>query len=532
MRAVAAATALALTVTVGACGEATFTPLPRGVLPFSAPDLVNPLRGQFENLQTTLFPQANSADRAYPAWPGTADENNRFTWQSLQPKNPSSVPAGARDDQRYDFRALDAAIADAAAQGHRFGFRVTAFDSCCAATKPGATVSSVPDWLRSVPGATHTYDHAGVHYVIPNWNSNAYLSRFTALLAALGRRYDHDERVAVFEMSGYGDFSENHVTFMRDTLGLPAPTPAQSVATLGYFSQYRDQYIDKAAADRLVDANLRAFPDTRIVAAMGNPEIAKRLLRDSPVLKRVRHPVGMRSDSLGTYPVIPTWAENQYSQYVQRRDPIVSILTERYRTAPIMTEWPPQLLLGGTELQYYQTGLQDVVNYHVSMTASTGFPAQTSSTPMSAQIYDLWSRANKYAGYRYAATGVALSGSDLAVTWTNFGSAPTYEDWHVQYQIVDQQGHVRRTVPGGIRLGTLAADQHFTDLSGAPAAASAVDHVDVSGLAPGTYYVRVRVDWAEHKPRATHIVDLPPMQLAMQGRYGDGGYDAGTITVE
>ena len=78
-------------------------------------------------------------------------------------------------------------------------------------------------------------------------NDPTYLAYFEQLLAALGRRYDGDERLSVFEFSGYGDFSENHIAYLRDTLHVPAPLPEQSVKALGYFSQFLDQNITIAS---------------------------------------------------------------------------------------------------------------------------------------------------------------------------------------------------------------------------------------------------------------------------------------------
>ena len=72
-----------------------------------------------------------------------------------------------------------------------------------------------------------------VTQVVPNWNDPTYLADFEQLLAALGRRYDGDERLSVFEFSGYGDFSENHIAYLRDTLHAPGPSPEQSVKALG-----------------------------------------------------------------------------------------------------------------------------------------------------------------------------------------------------------------------------------------------------------------------------------------------------------
>lgn len=68
---------------------------------------------------------------------------------------------------------------------------------------------AIPDWVRALPGAST--DHPGpptgssaprVTQVVPNWNNPNYLAAFEQLLAALGRRYDNDKRLSVFEFSG------------------------------------------------------------------------------------------------------------------------------------------------------------------------------------------------------------------------------------------------------------------------------------------------------------------------------------------
>mgnify|MGYP002652366362 CR=1 FL=1 len=291
-------------------------------------------------------------------------------------------------------------------------------------------------------------------------------------------------------------------------------------------------------AARLVDATLRAFRSTRVVSAMGNPEIARLLLRDSAALAGVRHPVGVRSDSLGTYPVIPTWAENQWSQYVVERDPIVALLSRRYRTAPVLTEWPPQMLTGGTVLDYYRRAVSQVVDGHVSMTSSTGFPAQSRPERMTSEQYDLWSRATKYAGYRYAVTAAGLApASDrdpatLTIRWANFGSAPTYDRWTTTYEFVDGEGRSVASVPAGVDLSTLFASPTvpYEDTAASPPVAETTDTVAVP-LLPGAYVLWVKVAWSEHKLDATHRMELPPMNLALRGRDCDGAYTVGKIDV-
>jgi hypothetical protein len=505
---------------------------PPVAIPFSVPDLVNPLRGQYENLATPLFPQADPAQNRYRPWPGTTDTSLRIDWRTVQPRDPRTLPKDVPDDQKYDFGVLDRALATAASSGHRIGFRITTFNSCCEVSYPNDVDVSVPDWLRSIPDVTRTYQSGRVGYVIPDWNNKAYLSYFADLLAALGRRYDRDERLALVEMSGYGDFSENHVAFMRDTLKIPGPEPERSEHELGYFSQYRDQYITKDSITFLVNANLVAFPNTQLIAATGNPEITRELFRESPLLRGRTKPVGIRADGLGAFRPIPTWAQDEYSRYVQMQDPIVNVVANRFRTAPIVTEWIPNPPSPGDAMDYYRKGLRDVVNDHVSMTSSTGFPGQLNHIPMPADQFDVWSAANTFSGYRYAVIGTEMAGTVAAATtftlgfrWTNFGVAPAYERWQPEYQIVSSTGRVMQALPARVELRGLVADQHFSDGDDVPAAKSTDDAVTVDrGLPGGDYVVRARVAWQEHKPNATATVNFPPMELAQSGRAEDGWY--------
>lgn len=505
---------------------------------YGSTEIANPLRGQHENMLTALFPQSNASQSSYPAWPSSYDRSDRIEWKALQPKDPATVPAGAPDDQRFDFTRIDRGLADAAAQGKRFAFRVTSFNSCCDAAYPNNVNSSVPEWLRRTSGATKNYSNGGVVHVVPDWNSDSYLRPLESLLAALGARYNKDERLAWFEFSGYGDWSENHVAFMRDQLGAPGPAEQDSVARLGYYSQYRDQYITKAAVDRLVYANLHAFADSQIIVAPGNPEIVRQAMRDSSQIARLARPVGNRSDCLGAYSAVPTWAESQYSHYVQTGDPLVQVMRDQWRRAPVVTEWC-NFIPSGTKQQYYEKAVRDVVNSHVSVTSSTGFPDQFATARMDPALYGLWSKANKFSGYRYAMTSASVpdvvasnATVPVSVGWTNVGSAPTYERWQVVYEVRNSGGAVVRTLPSSLDLRTLYAEQNYSDVASDPTSKSIVDSVSIAtnGLAAGAYTVVARVVWNEHKSGGTNVVNFAPMALAQNGRDAGGAYPVGGFT--
>ncbi len=513
-------------------------------IPATVQEIPNPLRGQYEDLLEPLFPQRNPADKRYPAWPGSYDGSLRVTWRDLQPADPRTLAHNAPDDRKYDFSVIDDALAQYGGRNMRLTLRVASYNSCCDTEFPHNTNIGVPDWVRAMPGATSSYTSPadsptpGVRQIVPNWNDPGYLAGFEQLLAALGRRYDRDERLSVFEFSGYGDFSENHNTYLAYVLGAPGPAPADSQAALGYFNQWRDQNITKASIRRLVSAHVDAFPRTQLVVAPANPEIVRQLLADE-VTTKLAAPVGFRSDCLGVYSPLQDWGEKSWSRYVLTNDPLVTEFRQRLKSAPVITEWCPILdAAPQSPRSHYEKALHDVVNYHVSMTSSINFPDADSETTMDPELYELWLRANVFAGYRYSVQGkerpeaVRDGAPTIDVTWTNYGSAAATEKWVPGYQVVDFTGQPIRTIPSTVALKTLV-DDSGDDSADAPSPVSTTEsvHVGVAGLAPGHYTLRASVSWQQHKPDASHVVDYPPMQLAGDGRDGSGRYPIAAFNV-
>lgn len=510
-------------------------------IPLSVQDVPNPLRGQYEDLLQPLFPQGNPAQRRYPAWPASYDASLRVPWRQLQPTDPSTLPPDAPDDRKFDFSVIDDALTKLAGRNMRLTLRVVAYNSCCDTVYPNNTNIAMPDWMGAAAtnysGPQRYWWMPGVTQVVPNWNDPNYLNAFGQLLAALGRRYDGDERLSVFEFSGYGDFSENHISYLRDTLGAPGPAPDESVAKLGYYSQFRDQNITAESIRQLVAATVNAFPHTQLVTTALNPEIVRQLIADD-VTKKLSAPVGIRADCLGVQDPLPAWAERDGSHYVQSKDPLVGALRNRLASAPMITEWC-QLPEKTDPRTYYEKGLQDVVKYHVSMTSSFNFPAVDSSTPMDAALYLLWARANVVAGYRYSVEARQESQSvkdgkaTLAVAWTNYGAAAATESWVPGYRLVDFSGAVVRTLPATVALKTLVQSPSGDGSSKEPLPASTTEsiHIDLAGLAPGHYTLCASVDWQQHKPGANHVVNYPPMRLARDGRDGTGCYPIATLNL-
>jgi hypothetical protein len=508
-------------------------------IPPTVQEISNPLRGQYEDLLNPLFPQGNPTQQRYPAWPASYDASLRVSWRQLQPTDPGTLPPDAPDDRKFDFSVIDDALTKLASRNMRLTLRVYAYNSCCNDSYPDNANIAIPDWMRSAatsyPGPPNT-PAAGVTQVVPNWNNPGYLDAFGQLLTALGRRYDGDERLSVFEFSGYGDFSGNDILYLRDVLGAPGPSPDDSVAMLGYYSQSRDQSITIASIRQLVAANVTAFPHTQLVVTPQNPEIVRELLADD-VTKKLSAPVGIRSDCLGVQAPLPAWAESNDSHYVQSGDAVVNAIKQRLTSALVISEWC-QLPNGTDPRTYYEKGLHDVIRYHVSMTSSAKFPDRDSTSAMDPTLYLFWAKANASAGYRYSvearpgSQSIQGSVATISIVWTNYGSAGAIEQWSPGYKVVDFSGAVVRTLPATVNLKTLFHDDSSQSREEAvPAPATESVHIDLTGLAPGHYTLRASVDWQQHKPGASHVVNYAPMALARDGRDGSGLYPIATLDV-
>ena len=539
MSVVVACTALALAGCGGHPDPGPLSAMVSPAIPPSVQEIPNPLRGQYETLLNPLFPQANPAQQRYSGWPASYDASLRVSWRQLQPTDPRTLPPDAPDDRKYDFSAIDDALTKLANRNMRLILGVYAFSSCCGSSYPDNTNIAIPDWMRpaatAYPGRPNGPAPGGTQ-VVPNWNDAGYLDSFKQLLGALGRRYDGDERLSVFEFSGYGDFGENQIDYVRDALGAPGPAPGDSMAALGYYSQSRDQSITATAIRRLVEANVAAFPHTQLVVAPQNPEIVRQLLADD-VTRKLSGPVGIRSDCLGVQSPLPSWADSGDSHYVQTGDAVVAALKQRLVSAPVIAQWC-KLPDGTDPRSYYEKGLHDVVRYHVSMTSSTGFPDRDSRTAMDHGLYLLWAQANSSAGYRYSVEAQPGSQSvrgavaSISVAWTNYGSAAATEHWVPGYRLVDFTGAVVRSLPATVDLKTLVHDDSSQSREEAvPASSTESVHVDLTGLAPGHYTLRAAVDWQQHKPGGSHVVNYAPMALARDGRDGSGMYPIATLDI-
>jgi hypothetical protein len=214
---------------------------------------------------------------------------------------------------------------------------------------------------------------------------------------------------------------------------------------------------------------------------------------------------------------------------VQNDDPVIAALRTRWRTAPVVTEWCNSQPDGA--IAYFQQAIKDTVNYHVSLVASN-------VVAPSPDMYDMWARTNKYAGYRYAVTSATVPASApagsalrIAVRWSNFGTAPSYDNWQVSYEVRNDADNVVAIVQSGLSLRDIAAEQNYANIAQDPASVASDNALRLStaGLTTGKYKLIAKVVWNEHKPNGINAVDYAPMTLAQAGRDNDGGYPIGSF---
>lgn len=479
------------------------------VIPFSATEIPNPGRGMYDWDGVINFPIGS-----YSTWPISPNYYHRPVW--------SAIDVGTTGPS-YDWTSIDNLIEAAAANGQRFSLSVMTINPWAA--------NGVPEWLWGTTAVT-AYSYSGSTWYVPNYNDPNYLTAACNFITALGARYDKDERLAWFEVSLYGDWSEGHCYQTCTDLGIPYPSAADSISVLGYWAESY-QLITLASVTQLVNAHLAAFPNTQLISPGGGPCYAMhKALYTASTIK----PVGTRWDGL-TDPITfygtpaPLWALDPDSYYVSIDDPFLATAMNRWQTAPIPTEQ------GGYNT--YASAIPIVCNYPISLVASQNVGGTT----------DDFATAIKYSGYRYAVSAVSIPSSvalnsslPITATWNNYGVAPTYDQWQITYQLRNSSNVVVASTNSSFNLKTLFNPAQGSTVVGqgavvpysAPLGASANDTASIStaGLSAGSYTVAVVVTWNEHKAGATYTWNYPPMNLALQdGPNSDGSYPIGTVTV-
>jgi Domain of unknown function (DUF4832) len=424
-------------------------------LPKSGPELLNPMRGQYLWHDNPTVPSG---------WP-VMDSYYRWNWIDIE------TSRGV-----YNWAPIDQRVAAARARHGRFGLRIMALCQDCSSHVYRGARSAIPDDLADVAnpllvrpdGSTETY-------LIPDWNSAAYLSRLEELMTAIANRYRNNPNFGWVDVSGYGNWGEMHLWPFD---------PAYANST--------QRPLTVASAQRMVQIHATAFSNKFIFTNVSHAGVL------AAAMANTTPRIGLRVDCLGSDRL--GGAETGLAA--------VPAATQQWRYAAFTTEWCASNI-GSSGLDPFIQGETQVRQYHVS-TLGTNFRAAPSTAAQS----DAYRMADVGSGYRLRTSSVrvTLTADRLAIrtSWANDNVAPTYLNWRV---VVRLDGPRTVEVPLAFDLRTVmpgALDDDET-LS-----------LPVS-LVHGTYTVSLRVEDVQSVS--------PPMQLAMPGRDVSGNHVLGTLTL-
>lgn len=170
-------------------------------IPMSAPDLANPMRGEYEWLGSSTVPDGYPAKDVY--------YRDQVAWSRIEPS------PGV-----FDFSWFDEGLTRARTLGGRFGFRVMAW---C----PGCWLDATPSWLPRQPGTD-----------IPDWDSEVFLSSWEQLMAALGQRYAADPALGWVDVGGYGAWGEWHNGGQGAEISVPDAVRVMSAVLADFPTQH------------------------------------------------------------------------------------------------------------------------------------------------------------------------------------------------------------------------------------------------------------------------------------------------------
>jgi hypothetical protein len=189
-------------------------------IPMSAPEIPNPMRGQYEWLGSATVPAGFPTTDVY--------YRDQVAWKRIEPS------PGV-----YDFTAFDKGLARAHQLGGRFGFRVMAW---C----PGCWLDATPDWLPRQPGTD-----------IPAWDDEAFLSAWEQLVAEIGKRYADDPALGWVDVGGYGAWGEWHNANQGAEISVPHAVRLMRAVLDAFPHQH---VIINAMVPKYVDAALALSP--------------------------------------------------------------------------------------------------------------------------------------------------------------------------------------------------------------------------------------------------------------------------------
>ncbi|GIH23370.1 beta-galactosidase [Acrocarpospora phusangensis] len=412
------AMALALTAVTAAAPAPSWTPLAYRQAPAD-----NPLKG--------FMPYAGS----YQTFPHSME------WFYLPLRE---VMTG---QNTFDWTPLERRLNTIARRGHHAAFRVY--------LDYPAKPTGIPQFLLDQGLATHAYPDHGNNglSVSPDYGDPRLAAALDRFIAALGRRYDGDDRIGFIQVGLIGFWGEWH-TWPYDGGTRPENWMASDAAQAAVLNRFES-----------------SFKRTRL------------LVRYPSALNKDLN-IGYHDDSLAFETLPPTsW------HFVQRL--IDNGVTEKWRDQPVGGELRPEvqpcIFDAPVSCPQYEDYAESVAQTHASFLLN--------QTPFDGSGFtgDEWFRAvagSRSLGYELTVTEASLPSTPvrgqakIAVRIANRGIAPFYYDWTPELAAVDASGRVVSRWPTPWSITGIQPDAPPTELTA---------HLNLNGLGRGDYELTLRV---------------------------------------
>ncbi|WP_374582342.1 DUF4832 domain-containing protein [Pseudoduganella sp.] len=443
-------------------------------IPLASDDTINPLRGYYRWQNQELVPQAGPARDAY----------RRYYWKDVETAQ-----------GQYNFSAILNDLAAAKSQGRKFAFRLrmmAGYDDnqlyAPAYIVNHASCTAGCGFWADTDAAT-----AGLTF-IPDWNDAWLQQRARAMLAALAAALGPDNPdIAWIDVGMYGQYGEWAVRSSAYASPPAGITPASNASKREFARMHFD-----------------AFPNQQHVMFIpySNKDAMTYGMLEQTITSK---PVGLRADCLSRYGYFDQWT-NRPAEW--------AAFASQWQKAPVVSEFCP--FTSGDPQDNPATARQQAALFHVSLVSNGNFQTQLPDAQRwpgltAAEQNDLL-MLGRESGYRYAVASstVNLTSAGVLTLTTqlrNDGSAPAYEAWTVNAELVNSAGAVVWSAPTAANLKSLA---------GGGTSAAWQNSWTLPALPVGDYTLRLAARDGSASPRA-------PLKWTIHERAADGTLAVATL---
>jgi hypothetical protein len=475
-------------------GFAQTTALSFTQIPYSDPDLNRPGGGaeQWNDQNMSNIPIEGTNTRRL-------DKYFRFSWSMFE-----------SGQGVYTWTKFDQEINDAISKGQKFSFGImTHYPDAVSPHRLNydGGYSVYPQYLHNLMQAETVKDwKASNGSWVPNWNSEAYLSRLLALNQAINDHINttsyngvaYKDVINYIDIRGYGAFGEWHSYTIVDQM---SQYPAGTRATTTSLNRIIDAHVNAFPNFPLV-IMVSAFDGNRLGNTMNPPEVAYYAL----TRRNNYGPIGWRRDNWGA-------TDAYLRSYTDQNTLTVNGM--RLDTA-IMNRWKYAPVVGEPCCNADYADLENQVKRYHAVSFGNGNFSPNSSINTNVRA------ASKAAGYRILLEGGSIAASvstgtafPVTLQWKNVGLTQSYEDWDVVYELKNSAGTAVWSGVSAFKIKMFLPEA---------TARAHTDNLTLPGsVAAGTYTLTVKVRDADGF--------RSPMPLAITGRNSDGSYTLRSITV-